>query len=150
MVTKFNGRFWISFNKGKEMKIWIDVCSKKDAPSFDNGFVAVGIFMGKKCADEIEEDLHDDVNKIDGVGILEIWHEVCKDIFGSWLIRSRNIETDCYFLLYSLSRFEIISNLQINHFHFTVDMANLEIERIDSLIAEKNKEKYGEQLEADV
>ncbi len=103
-----------------------------------------------KCLCEIEDIIHDENNFIDDTGYMQVWNKVCKDIFGSWLIRSKNVITEGYAIFYPLSRFKILSDQQINHFNFTADMATLEIERIDLLLAARNKEKYGEQLKVDV
>jgi hypothetical protein len=108
-------------------------------------FIIISI-NDNKCLCEIEDFLHDDSNFIDDTGYMHVWNKICRDIFGSWFIRSKNIIAESYAIFYPLSRFKLFSDQQINHFHFTADIANLEIERIDSLITERDKGKHGEQL----
>ncbi len=103
-----------------------------------------------KCLCDLEDYVHDENNFIDGTSYMDVWNRVCKDIFGSWLIRSKNIIAESYAIFYPLSSLKILSDQQVNHFNFTANIANLEIERIDSLLAERNNKKYGEQLKADV
>lgn len=112
-------------------------------------FVIISI-NDNRCLCEIEDVIHDDGNFVDGTSYMDVWNRVCKDIFGSWLIRPKNIIAEGYAIFYPLSHFRILSDQQVNHFNFTANIANLEIERIDSLIAERNNKKYGEQLKADV
>lgn len=108
-------------------------------------FIIISI-NDNKCLCEIEDIIHDDNNFIDGTGYMDVWNKICRDVFGSWLIRSKNIIAEGYAIFYPLSRFKLFSDQQINHFHFIADIANLEMERIDSLITERDKKKCGEQL----
>ena len=113
-------------------------------------FAVISIGLGDKCLWEIEDVMQDDVNMFDNTSYLDVWNKICEDVFGSWFIRSKNIKVESYVLFYPLSRFEILADQQLNHFNFTADIANLELERIDSLVAERNKKKYGEQLKLKV
>lgn len=112
-------------------------------------FVIISI-DANKCLCEVEDFIHDEDNFIDDTSYMDVWNKVCKDIFGSWLIRSKNIIAEGYAIFYPVSRFRILSDQQVNHFKFMSNIANLEIERIDSLLTERNNKKYGKQLEADV
>lgn len=113
-------------------------------------FAVISIDYDDKCSCEVEQILHDDDNMFDNTSYLDVWNKVCEDIFGSWLVRAKDIKTESYVLFYPLSRFKILADQQLNHFNFTAEIANLELKRIDSLIAERDKKKYGEQLKLKV
>lgn len=98
---------------------------------------------GDSSCNEIESMMVDNHFEIDGEpSYLQIWNQVCEDIFGSWLVRSKYARVGGWAIFYNLSKVDFLAKMQKNHFEFTADMATFEMERMTELIYEK----HGEQL----
>ena len=66
-------------------------------------FIIISI-NDNKCLCEIEDFLHDDSNFIDDTGYMHVWNKICRDIFGSWFIRSKNIIAESYAIFYDITK----------------------------------------------
>jgi len=115
--------------------------------SGDNVLLIYVDHNGNSSCDEVDSILVDESFEIDGEPCyLQVWNQVCEDIFGSWVIRTKRIQSGNWALFYPLSKISFIAKMQKSHFNFTANMATLEMERITKLL---NK-KYGEQLILDM
>lgn len=109
-------------------------------------FLIIYVKDEENCACKIDEDMFNELYEIDDISYIDVWNQVCHDVFGSFFFSGKNFTTYNYSIFYYRSRFKLIANMQKSHMRFTADMANLEYERIDNLLANK----YGKQLEAEL
>lgn len=123
------------------MKVKVD---QVDVEEEDYSFLVIYTEHGGDASyDEVENIMIDDHFEIEGEpSYLQIWNQVCEDIFGSWLVRSKYIRVGGWAIFCNLSKIDFLAKMQKNHFEFTANMATFEMERLDKLIAAK----YGEQL----
>jgi len=77
---------------------------------------------------------------------LQIWNQVCEDIFGSWLVRTKHVRVGGWAIFCNLSKIGFLAKMQKNHFQVTAELATLEMERVQKLIYDK----YGKQLVLDM
>jgi hypothetical protein len=116
---------------------------KFDDSSGDEVMIICVEHNGNTQCSEVDDMLADESFDVEGEpSYLQVWNQVCEDIFGSWVVRSKKIQSGNWALYYPLSKKGFIANIQENHFKVTADLATLEMERIQKLIYDK----YGEQL----
>jgi hypothetical protein len=133
MASSAYGRPWVGNCKGEEMRVGFEEYKTLYVIYLDDGNL---------CSCDLEKAIHnEDLEFADG-SYYDIWQKVCEDVFGSFLFRAKYFTIESYVIFYPRSRNKFIAKMQKNHLAFVAKIANLEIERIDKLIADK----YGEQL----